>query len=310
MIPYNGLHTAVLLRETITGLAPINNGIYVDGTFGTGGITQALLHVSNSLIVAIDQDPAVLSIGQSLAVSYPGRVIMINGQLSQLNHLLIRHGVSNVDGIVFDLGVSSYQLNTPERGFSFRVDGPLDMRMKQRGVTAQEVVNTLTETMLTRILFDYGEERHARSIARAIIKARSRQPITHTIELADIVRNVVPRKNHLIDPATRTFQALRIYVNDEIAELQQGLLAAELVLRPRGRLAVICFHSLEDRIVKTFLRTRTEKIAKPSRHMPYQRPETTAFFSCNSPSANLPNQRRNFSQSKSTISTFTAHGTY
>ena len=143
------------------------------------------------------------------------------------------------------------------------------MRMTQRGVTAQEVVNTFTETMLARILFDYGEERHARSIARAIIKARRRQPITRTIELADIIRNVRPRKNHSIDPATRTFQALRIYVNEEMEQLEQGLRAAEQMLRPRGRLAVICFHSLEDRIVKNFLRTRTEKRAQPSRHIPY-----------------------------------------
>jgi 16S rRNA (cytosine1402-N4)-methyltransferase len=214
-----------------------------------------------------------------LARAFPGRLTLIAGRFGDMHILLRARGIEAVDGVALDLGVSSPHLEDPARGFSFRTDGPLDMRMERAGPTAAEAVNRLDEAALADIVFRFGEERHARRIARAIVAARRQRPITRTLELADIVRAVVPRthgRGPRIDPATRTFQALRIYLNDELGELDRGLRAAEALLAPGGRLAVVSFHSLEDRIVKQFLRARSGAVPQASRHTPATRRDTPA----------------------------------
>ena len=264
-------HSPVLLEEVLTALAPRDGGIYVDGTLGGGGYTRKLLEAADCTVWGIDRDPDAIARNADLAAQYTGRLHLLAGRFGDMDTLLRDNGVAAVDGVALDLGVSSPQIDTPERGFSFASDGPLDMRMERAGESAADVVNTTDEADLARIVRELGEERHARRVARAIVTARGQALIETTGQLADIVRAVVPKshKSH-IDPATRTFQALRIYVNDELGELDRGLIAAERLLAPDGRLAVVSFHSLEDRRVKSFLRVRSGSEGRGSRHQPEQ----------------------------------------
>lgn len=254
-----GTHVPVLLQEVIAALAPRPDGIYVDGTFGAGGYARAILNAADGCrVVAIDRDPEAAPRAEALAAAFPDRLTFVAGRFGAMDRLVPEHGFEAVDGVALDVGVSSMQVDTPERGFSFMRDGPLDMRMDRQGPTAADAVNTLPEEALADILYRYGEERLSRRIARAIVHDRTNKgPFTTTGQLAEVVRRVVRKSRDGIDPATRTFQALRIHVNDEIGELERGLVAAERLLRPGGRLAVVSFHSLEDRTVKAFLRART-----------------------------------------------------
>ncbi|QCN94915.1 16S rRNA (cytosine(1402)-N(4))-methyltransferase RsmH [Azospirillum argentinense] len=262
-------HISVLLNEVVDALSPRDGGVYVDGTFGAGGYSRAILDRAGCRVWGIDRDPEAIERGRQLALAYPGRLEIVEGRFGDMDRLLAEHGVESVDGVALDIGVSSPQIDEPERGFSFRFDGPLDMRMGRDGPTAADVVNTATQDELADIIFHYGEERMARRVARAIIAARLDTPFARTKQLADVVRSVVPKgKGDAIDPATRTFQALRIHVNDELGELRRGLAAAESLLKPGGRLAVVSFHSLEDREVKTFLKERSSPPPSPSRHAP------------------------------------------
>lgn len=260
-------HTPVMLREVVAALRPRAGAIMIDGTFGRGGYAEALLAAA-CVVWAIDRDPQAVAYGQQLAASHGGRLTILAGCFAELDRLLRSRGVSLVDGVALDLGVSSPQLDDAARGFSFRLDGPLDMRMGQGGKSAAEIVNGKSESELADIIFHLGEERQARRIARAIVARRQQQPILRTGELAEIVRGAVRRDHDGIDLATRTFQALRLYVNDELNQLDRGLCAAEALLAPGGRLAVVSFHSLEDRRVKSFLRRRAGAEPQPSRHRP------------------------------------------
>ncbi len=262
-------HAPVMLAEVLDAVRPQDGARYVDGTFGGGGYTRAILDAARCSVVAIDRDPDAIARGQDLEKRYGGRLTLIAGNLSEMNSLLAETGEAQTDGVVLDLGVSSFQFDEAERGFSFREDGPLDMRMSKSGPSAADIVNTADEATLTDILRRFGEERQAKRIARAIIAAR---PLTRTRELADLVSKALgPAAARLpIHPATRTFQALRIYVNDELGELERGLAAAERVLKTGGRLAVVAFHSLEDRIVKQFFAKRS-KAPATSRHAPEAR---------------------------------------
>jgi len=261
-------HIPVLLREVIDALAPKADRIYLDGTFGAGGYSSAMLEAAPCVVWAIDRDPEALKRGETVAARFPGRLNFVQGRFGDMAELLAARGITGVDGVALDLGVSSMQIEDRARGFSFLRDGPLDMRMEKSGRSAADVVNTLSEKELADIIFTYGEERHARRVARAIVAARRERPFSRTLHLADVIRAEVRRAQDGIDPATRTFQALRIYVNDELGELERGLLGAEKLLRPGGILAVVSFHSLEDRIVKTFLKARSGSAIRPSRHTP------------------------------------------
>jgi 16S rRNA (cytosine1402-N4)-methyltransferase len=272
-------HRPVMLAEVLAALDPRNDGIYVDGTFGAGGYTKGILEQAETKVYGIDRDPDAIAAGAELAAQFPGRLILIEGPFSDMRELLARHGVEKVDGIVLDIGVSSMQLGDPERGFSFMADGPLDMRMSRTGPTAAEVVNDTEQAELARIIARYGEERRARAITRAIVAARRQAPITRTSELVALIEKVMGRpRPDMIHPATRTFQALRIYVNDELGELERALEASEALLNPGGRLVVVAFHSLEDRIVKRFLTDRTGRTARPSRHAPMPGPAPEPTF--------------------------------
>ena len=266
-----GGHHPVMLREVLAVLDPRDGGIYVDGTFGAGGYSRALLEAADCTVWAVDRDPDALAAGVELAQHYRGRLNLVGGRFGDMAALLVSRGVTASDGIALDIGVSSMQLDRAERGFSFRHDGPLDMRMERTGESAADVVNSRSERDLADIIFRYGEERRARTIARAIVAARRQTPINGTLQLAEIVRKAVGgRSSGGIDPATRTFQALRLYVNDELGELDRGLAAAEDLLRPGGRLAVVTFHSLEDRRAKGFLRRRSGRSPQQSRHLPHR----------------------------------------
>jgi len=260
------------LAEVLAALRPREGEIHVDGTFGGGGYAEALLDAAPCRVFAIDRDPDAIAAGAELAARSAGRLTLVPGRFGDMAQLLGAHGVTRVDGIALDLGVSSMQLGEAPRGFSFRLDGPLDMRMEKSGPSAADAANALPEEQLAEIIADYGEERFARRIARAIVAARTKSPITRTLQLAEIVRGAIPaaarRAHDGIDPATRTFQALRIYVNDELGEIDRGLEAAEALLAPGGRLAVVTFHSLEDRKVKTFLAARSGRTPRGSRHLP------------------------------------------
>jgi len=263
------LHVSVMLAEVVDALAPRAGEHHLDGTFGVGGYSRAILERADCTVLAVDRDPDAIARAQALAREYDGRLVPLQGRFSEMDRLARAAGHDHVDGVALDLGVSSPQLDEAERGFSFRFDGPLDMRMEKSGPTAADVVNEASERELADIIFHLGEERHARRVARAIVAARTTTAIRRTGELADIVRRVVPSApDRSIDPATRTFQALRIHVNRELDELDHGLDAAERLLSPGGRLAVVSFHSLEDRRVKTFLRQRSGRTANPSRHAP------------------------------------------
>lgn len=270
------IHEPVMLQEVLKALAPKDGGIYVDATFGAGGYSRAILEAAQCTLWAIDRDPQAQALGKALEKDFPGRLRILAGRFGEMDEMLAREGIDAVDGIVLDLGVSSMQLDRPERGFSFQADGPLDMRMA--GADAEEpscaeVLENLSEADLADILFRYGEERKARRIARAIVAARKTQQIERTGQLAEIVRKASgpqgkPKAGKSIDPATRSFQGLRIYVNDELGELERGLAAAERLLKTGGLLVVVSFHSLEDRIVKLFLRRREGRIDRGSRHQP------------------------------------------
>ncbi len=253
----------MLLREAMAFLAPCSGGLYVDGTFGAGGYSTALLETTDCQVVGIDRDPVALEEGAAVARRFPGRLALIEGCFGDMATLLATRNLAGVDGVALDLGISSLQLDTPERGFSFQADGPLDMRMGRTSPTAADVVNACSETELTRILHELGEERLARRIARAIVVAR---PITRTTQLAAVVQRVVPRSHDGLDPATRTFQALRLFVNDEPEELRRALVGSEQALAPGGRLVVVAFHSLEDRAIKRFFRVRAGHLPHVSRH--------------------------------------------
>jgi len=267
-------HVPVLLDEVIAALAVApgetsdrtHNATYVDGTFGAGGYSKALLDKGAVRIFAFDRDPQAIEAGASLAAASGGRLTLVPERFSRMRQALRSRGVDGVDGVTLDIGVSSMQLDQAERGFSFQADGPLDMRMSGEGRSAGDLVNEASETELADILYHYGEERQSRRVARAIVAAR---PITRTGALAAVVRKALGHHPGMKkDPATRTFQALRIAVNEELAELEGGLEAAEHVLRPGGRLAVVTFHSLEDRIVKRFLKERGGLEGSGSRHLP------------------------------------------
>ena len=278
------LHQPVMLDEVVSTLAPKDDGLYIDATFGNGGYSRAILEAANCHLMAIDQDPDAIKRGQRLVDTFAPRFTLAHGRFSQMAELLEAQdervdGVDGVDGIVFDLGVCSTQLDQAERGFSFQKDGPLDMRMSQDGLDAEEVVNKTAESDLADILYTYGDERASRRIARAIVKARTEAPITRTLQLANIIHSVMPRpKPGQSDSATRSFQALRIYVNQEMAEIEEALEAAQSLLKPDGLLVVVTFHSLEDRLVKQFIAKRGGKVANPSRHLP-QMEEAPVYFS-------------------------------
>ncbi len=261
-----GGHQPVMLREVLAELNPRGGGIYVDGTFGAGGYARALLEAADCTVWGIDRDPDAIAAGAALAERHAGRLHLVAGRFGEMAALLNARGVAASDGVALDIGVSSMQLDRAERGFSFRQDGPLDMRMERRGESAADLVNGRSEQELADIIFPFGEERRARAVARASGAAR---PLTRTAELAAAGRRGLGyRQGQKSDPATRTFQAIRIHLNAELDELEQGLRAAERVLRPGGRLAVVTFHSLEDRIVKRFLKERSGNLPAGSRHRP------------------------------------------
>ena len=264
------IHIPVMLREVVAALNPQDGGVYVDGTFGRGGYSEAILAAAATTVFGIDRDPAAVTFGTELGQRYGGRLRVLRGRFGDMHELMRDAGVARVDGVALDLGVSSAQLDEAARGFSFRADGPLDMRMGLDGESAADLVNEAPEGELARIIRDYGDERQARRVARAIVQARAECPLLTTTDLAEIVRKIVHVKPGpgSIDPATRTFMAIRIHVNDELGELQRGLEAAELLLRPGGRLCVVSFHSLEDRIVKSFLTDRSGRNPRGSRHVP------------------------------------------
>ena len=262
-------HTPVMLKEVITALAPKEGGVYVDATFGAGGYTRAILNAANCTVYGFDRDPTAIERAKNLVTEFAGRLFLINRPFAEMREALEEEGVEMVDGVVFDLGVSSMQLDEGERGFSFRHDGPLSMRMDGGKPDAGDVVARADTRDLAAIFRAYGEEKRANVIARAIDRERDKAPIETTGRLAAIIEKAAPIYGaQRIHPATRVFQALRIFVNDELGQLVAGLRAAERLLRPAGRVVVVAFHSLEDRIVKRFLAARSNARRGGSRHLP------------------------------------------
>lgn len=261
-------HIPVMLAEVMAALELHDNGVYIDGTFGRGGYSRAMLAKPGVTVYGIDRDPEAIVAGQAMVKEFAPRFKLLQGAFGDMLHLLANEHASLVDGIALDIGVSSPQINQAERGFSFQADGPLDMRMSLSGPTAADIVNTRTERELADLIYLFGEEHYSRRIAKRIVAERASTPLTRTQQLADLVRKVVPRSADGLDPATRTFQALRIVVNDELGELERGMKAAEKLLKPQGRLVVVAFHSLEDRCVKEFLRVRSGKNTGVSRYAP------------------------------------------
>ena len=264
-------HIPVMLNEVLAALQPTANEVYVDGTLGAGGYTRGILNADkNCKVIGIDRDQTAHDLASQWGADYAGRLTLVKNSFGNLEEALSEIGVESVDGLVLDLGVSSMQFDEADRGFSFRFDAPLDMRMdRNTGETAADIVNGMAEEELANLIYLYVEERKSRHVASAIIKARAVSKITTTKQLADIIRSVIhvsPRDK--IDPSTRTFQALRIAVNDELGELESVLSAAERVLKVGGRLVVVTFHSLEDRIVKNFLNEKARPAPSPSRHLP------------------------------------------
>lgn len=266
-------HVPVLLGPLLAAVAPVS-GVWLDGTLGAGGYARGLLAAGAGRVIGIDRDPLALAMAADWGRPYGDRLRVVAGTFSNLDTL----AGEALDGVVLDLGVSSMQLDQPERGFSFAKDGPLDMRMSQSGTSAADLVNTLPEADLADILYHYGEERASRRIARAIVAERAKAPIEGTLRLSEIVSACLPRpKPGQSHPATRSFQALRIAVNTEFHELAAGLEAAERALKPGGLLAVVSFHSLEDRIVKRFMQMRSGRAGQGSRHAPEQQAEAARF---------------------------------
>ena len=269
--PEHARHIPVLLSSVLESLEPRDGEVYIDGTFGAGGYTRAILNAANCRVLAIDRDPSAIAEAQDICEEFGDRLTLVEARFSALDTVAEAEGFGLVDGVVLDIGVSSMQLGDPHRGFSFQSEGPLDMRMSSSGRSAADVVNGTQEEALARIIYVLGEERRSRAIAKAIVAARAEAPLQTTRDLAQIVARVFGgRKVDGRHPATRTFQALRIYVNDELGELAEGLSAAERCLKPGGRLVVVTFHSLEDRIVKRFLTARSGKQVRGSRHLPDQ----------------------------------------
>lgn len=261
-------HVPVMLEEAVNALQPADQGVYLDGTFGGGGYARAILGRAACQLYAIDRDLDAVERAQLLVAAFPGRFEIIPGRISELADMLAAKGVLGLDGAVFDLGLSSYQIDDPARGFSFRQDGPLDMRMGQSGRNAADIVNSYTESALADLLFNYGDEKASRRVARAIIERRALRKFTTTSDLAGVIRSVVRADKSGIDPATRSFQALRIAVNEELADIEAALRQASSLLRPGGRLVVVSFHSLEDRIVKHFFAACVGRQPGASRHDP------------------------------------------
>ncbi|MDE1152968.1 MAG: 16S rRNA (cytosine(1402)-N(4))-methyltransferase RsmH [Micavibrio sp.] len=267
------VHIPVMLDEVLAALQPKDGGVYVDGTFGAGGYTRAILEAADCTVYGIDRDPEAIlrakALKNSKGGSFEGRLIPLHGCFGDVEALLDAAGVEAIDGFVLDLGVSSIQLSTPGRGFSFMHDGPLDMRMSLSGISARDVVNDADEKDLADIIFTYGEERASRAIARKIISARAEKPIETTKELVSVIHSVLPMHGGIkTDTATRTFQALRIYVNDELGELERALDAGERLLKKDGRLVAVSFHSLEDWRVKNFFKEKSGRASNTSRHLP------------------------------------------
>jgi len=268
-------HAPVMLSEVLSALAPQDGGVYVDGTFGAGGYTRGILESADCKVIAIDRDPAAVARADELKAAFGARFEFHAGTFGN-----VRNYISEpVDGFVLDIGVSSMQIDQPERGFSFRTDGPLDMRMDNKsGQSAADIVNSTPEDDLANLIYKYGEERKSRRVAKAIVMRRADEKFTRTLDLADVIRGVVPKSHKdKIDPATRTFQALRIAVNDELGELERALEASIHILKPGGRLVVVSFHSLEDGMVKFFLREKSGGAASGSRYLPAQEPEAPIF---------------------------------
>lgn len=278
-------HLPVMLSEVLEALSPRDGERYIDGTFGGGGYSKAILEAADCRVVGIDRDPDAIARGRELARQFGGRLTVVQGTFSEMDEL----AEGSSDGVVLDLGVSSFQFDEATRGFSFREDGPLDMRMSKSGMSAADFVNTADEAELTRVIRDLGEERFARKVARAIIAAR---PLSRTAQLADVVAKALgpAALRHPIHPATRTFQALRIHVNDELGELERGLEAAERVLNAGGRLVVVAFHSLEDRIVKRFFTERAKPTPAGSRHAPAAKAVRKQTFRLITSKARMPTE--------------------
>ena len=261
-------HTPVLLEEVVAALQPLAGQRVVDGTFGAGGYARAFLE-RGAEVIGFDRDPSAARFAEPLVAAFPGRLQLLNRRFSEMEEGLEETGRGSCDALALDLGVSSMQLDEAERGFSFMRDGPLDMRMGDEGPSAADLVNSESEEELARIFYVYGEERKSRWIAKAVVRRRAEQPFERTLDLAEVVEKALGgRRGAPVHPATRVFQALRIAVNEELGELEAGLRAAERVLAPGGRLAVVTFHSLEDRIVKTFLTERAGRTPSASRHLP------------------------------------------
>lgn len=265
---HSARHVPVLIEEVLGALGPVENGIFIDGTFGAGGYSRAILE-SGAAVIAIDRDASAIAAGADLKNQSGDRLTLVEGNFSDLDAVAREHGHEKVDGVVLDIGVSSMQIDDPARGFSFMNDGPLDMRMGREGPSAGEIVNLMEARDLARVIAILGEEKRARAVAAAIARARQDRRITSTVELAEIVAGAVGRRaSDKIHPATRTFQALRIFVNRELDELAEALCASERILGDGGRLVVVSFHSLEDRIVKRFLAGRSATRPAGSRHRP------------------------------------------
>jgi len=264
----NYSHVPVLCAEAVAMLLPRDNGVYLDGTFGGGGYARAILAAASCTLVALDRDPAAVARGVEMAQAYAGRLRMVAGRISEILVLLAAEEIGALDGAVFDLGVSSYQIDDPARGFSFAKDGPLDMRMGDSKITAATLVNSMSESELADILYEFGEEKASRRIAKAIVERRKIEAFTATSDLAGVIRSVVRPDKSGIVPATRSFQALRIAVNEELREIEAALAQTASLLAPGGRLVVVSFHSLEDRIVKKFFAQASGRGPGVSRHDP------------------------------------------
>jgi 16S rRNA (cytosine1402-N4)-methyltransferase len=271
-------HIPVLLAEVLDALKPTPGAVIIDATFGAGGYTRALLDCGAD-VVALDRDPSAILQGAELVAASGGRLRLVQARFGALEEVAMKLGLVAADGVVLDVGVSSMQLDEAGRGFSLRLDAPLDMRMESRGPTAADILKDEDEETIADILFHFGEERAARRIARAIVADRRGAPFASTLQLAQLIARVAPaRRGELTHPATRTFQALRIAVNDELGELLRGLAASERLLKPGGRLAVVTFHSLEDRIAKQFLVARSGRGRAPSRLLPGEPAESAPTF--------------------------------